>query len=186
MRCVRTRRELAMRVVIIGAGPAGLTVAETLRAHDHAARSPCSRRSRTRRTRRRPWPTTSSPAASRPCSGRAATSASASASISPRTTVTARRSRRAPGRARRRQRRSPTTRLVIASGSRLYAPVEGASSPASPTSSLCGRRPQLVERVRRGEARSAVIVGAGFIGVEVALLLRELGLSVTWSRRSIA
>jgi NAD(P)H-nitrite reductase large subunit len=38
---------------------------------------------------------------------------------------------------------------------------------------------ELVNRARRGEVSSAIVVGAGFIGVEVALLLNALGLDVT-------
>jgi NAD(P)H-nitrite reductase large subunit len=41
----------------------------------------------------------------------------------------------------------------------------------------------LVERARHGEVTSALIVGAGFIGVEVALLLSDLGLAVTMVQR---
>ncbi len=37
----------------------------------------------------------------------------------------------------------------------------------------------LVSKVRSGQAKSALIVGAGFIGMEIALLLRELGVKVT-------
>ena len=37
----------------------------------------------------------------------------------------------------------------------------------------------LVSKVRTGQANSALIVGAGFIGMEIALLLRELGVKVT-------
>jgi len=37
----------------------------------------------------------------------------------------------------------------------------------------------LVARVRNGEARKALIVGHGFIGVELALMLSDLGVAVT-------
>ena len=37
----------------------------------------------------------------------------------------------------------------------------------------------LVARVRNGEARTALIVGHGFIGVELALMLTDLGVEVT-------
>jgi NADPH-dependent 2,4-dienoyl-CoA reductase/sulfur reductase-like enzyme len=36
----------------------------------------------------------------------------------------------------------------------------------------------IVNQVKSGKAKTAVIVGAGFIGMEIALLLRELGVSV--------
>ena len=37
----------------------------------------------------------------------------------------------------------------------------------------------IVAQVKSGMAKTAVIVGAGFIGMEIALLLRELGVDVT-------
>jgi len=43
---------------------------------------------------------------------------------------------------------------------------------------------ELVKRVREGDARTAIIVGAGFIGVEIALLLSGLGVDVTMLVRS--
>ena len=38
---------------------------------------------------------------------------------------------------------------------------------------------ELVDRIKSGVANSALIVGDGFFGIEIALLLRELGVSVT-------
>jgi len=69
-------------------------------------------------------------------------------------------------------------RLVIASGSRLYAPLEGADLPGVYNFKSLSAAEALVGRIRSGEARTAVIVGAGFIGMEIALLLRELGVGV--------
>lgn len=69
--------------------------------------------------------------------------------------------------------------LVIATGSRLYAPVPGADKPGIYNFKSLSAAEELVRRVREGRAHSALIVGAGFIGVELALLLRELGLAVT-------
>jgi len=37
----------------------------------------------------------------------------------------------------------------------------------------------IIGQVKKGRAKTAVIVGAGFIGMEIALLLRELGVAVT-------
>lgn len=68
--------------------------------------------------------------------------------------------------------------LVIATGSRLYAPVEGAELPGVYNFKSFSAAQALVERVRSGEAHKALIVGAGFIGMEIALLLRELGVEV--------
>jgi NADPH-dependent 2,4-dienoyl-CoA reductase/sulfur reductase-like enzyme len=70
-------------------------------------------------------------------------------------------------------------RLVIASGSRLYAPLEGYALPGVYNFKSLTAANALVARVRDGSAHTALVVGAGFIGVEIALLLRELGLAVT-------
>jgi nitrite reductase (NADH) large subunit len=70
-------------------------------------------------------------------------------------------------------------RLVIASGSRLYAGLEGADLPGVYNFKSLSAAEALVSKVKAGEARHAVVVGAGFIGMEVALLLRNLGLDVT-------
>ncbi len=70
-------------------------------------------------------------------------------------------------------------RLVIATGSRLYAPLEGADLPGVYNFKSLSAAQALVHKVRSGEARAVVIVGAGFIGMEIALLLRTLGVAVT-------
>ncbi len=70
-------------------------------------------------------------------------------------------------------------RLVIATGSRLYAPVEGAELPGVYNFKSLSAAQNLVERVKSGEAQQALIIGAGFIGMEIALLLRKLGVAVT-------
>jgi NAD(P)H-nitrite reductase large subunit len=69
--------------------------------------------------------------------------------------------------------------LLIASGSRLHAPVDGAELPGVHDFKSLAAAEGIVGRVRRGEATSAVIVGAGFIGMEIALLLADLGVRVT-------
>jgi NAD(P)H-nitrite reductase large subunit len=69
--------------------------------------------------------------------------------------------------------------LVLATGSRLYAPVEGNDLGGVYNFKSLSAAEALVARIRGGEARTAVVVGAGFIGVEVALLLQALGLKVT-------
>ena len=74
-------------------------------------------------------------------------------------------------------------RLVIATGSRLYAPLDGYDLPGVYNFKSLTAARELVEHARRGEVRTALIVGAGFIGVEVALLLRSLGLEVTMVER---
>ena len=69
-------------------------------------------------------------------------------------------------------------RLVIATGSRLYTPVSGSDMPGVHNFKSLSAAEAIVDQVRSGKAKTAVIVGAGFIGMEIALLLRELGVSV--------
>jgi len=69
--------------------------------------------------------------------------------------------------------------LVIAAGSRLYAPLPGVDLPGVYNFKSLSAAQASVDKVKRGEARTALIVGAGFIGMEIALLLRELGVQVT-------
>ncbi len=68
--------------------------------------------------------------------------------------------------------------LVIATGSRLYAPVEGSEMQGVHNFKSLSAAENIVRQVKSGEAKTAVIVGAGFIGMEIALLLAELGISV--------
>ena len=70
-------------------------------------------------------------------------------------------------------------RLMIATGARLYAPIAGADLPEVYNFKSLSAAETIVDKVRSGQARSALIVGAGFIGMEIALLLRELGVEVT-------
>jgi NAD(P)H-nitrite reductase large subunit len=70
-------------------------------------------------------------------------------------------------------------RLIIATGSRLHAPLEGYGLPGVYNFKSLAAARELVDRAKRGKARTAVVVGAGFIGVEVAILLQALGCSVT-------
>jgi len=69
-------------------------------------------------------------------------------------------------------------RLVIATGSRLYAPVSGSDMPGVHNFKSLSAAEAIVDEVKAGRAKTAVIVGAGFIGMEIALLLRELDVSV--------
>ncbi|HSN52730.1 MAG TPA: FAD-dependent oxidoreductase [Woeseiaceae bacterium] len=70
-------------------------------------------------------------------------------------------------------------RLMIATGSRLHAPLPGYDLPGVYNFKSLAAARRLVERVKAGEASNALIIGAGFIGVEVAVLLNELGCAVT-------
>lgn len=74
-------------------------------------------------------------------------------------------------------------KLVVATGSRLYAPIDGYDLPGVYNFKSLSAARDLIEHARRGEVKSALIVGAGFIGVEVALLLNSLGLDVTMIQR---
>jgi len=68
--------------------------------------------------------------------------------------------------------------LVIATGSRLHAPLEGVDLPGIYNFKSLSAAEALIGRVKSGQARTALIVGAGFIGMEIALLLCELGVKV--------
>jgi len=69
--------------------------------------------------------------------------------------------------------------LVIATGSRLHAPLDGYDLPGAYNFKSLTAARHLVDHARSGDVKTALIVGAGFIGVEVALLLKSLGLDVT-------
>jgi NAD(P)H-nitrite reductase large subunit len=77
----------------------------------------------------------------------------------------------------------PFGRLVIASGSRLHADLPGNELPGIHDFKSLRAARALLDRVRRGEVRTALIVGAGFIGMEIALLLADLGIRVTMLER---
>jgi NAD(P)H-nitrite reductase large subunit len=77
----------------------------------------------------------------------------------------------------------PYDRLVVATGSRLHTELPGVDLAGIYDFKSMRAATTLVDRARRGEVTSALIVGAGFIGVEVALLLRDLGLDVTMISR---
>jgi NAD(P)H-nitrite reductase large subunit len=74
--------------------------------------------------------------------------------------------------------------LVIATGGRLYAPLEGADRPGVYNFKSLTAAEELLGRVRGGQGKTALIVGAGFIGVEIALLLADLGVEVIQMVRS--
>jgi nitrite reductase (NADH) large subunit len=79
----------------------------------------------------------------------------------------------------------PFGRLVVASGSRLHADIPGNELRDIHDFKSLRTARALLDRVRRGEVRTALIVGAGFIGMEIALLLADLGVRVTMlGRRS--
>ncbi len=76
-------------------------------------------------------------------------------------------------------RRIKYDRLVIATGSRLYAPVEGSNRLGVHNFKSLSAAEAIVAQVKSHKAKTAIIVGAGFIGMEIALLLCDLGVDVT-------
>jgi len=168
-----------MGVVIVGSGPAGITAAETLRRYDRT--SPVTVVSD------EPYPPYSPPAmADHFLTGREETLFWKGRDVCQRLGVDERRGMGVV--AVRADRREVVLEggdvvdydvLVLASGSRLYAPVEGSDLPGVYNFKSLRAASALVERVRSGEARTALIVGAGFIGIEIALLLADLGVEVT-------
>jgi len=167
-----------MKIVIIGAGPAGVSVAETVRAYDHDSKimmlcaepylpySPPAMAdhflsgSSLHLWRDRHWPK--------------------QLGVNYRKGVEVRwiepdlhRIELQDGH------RIKYDRLVIATGSRLHAPIAGATMQGVYNFKSLSAAESIVAQVRSGKAKTAVIVGAGFIGMEIALLLCKLGVEVT-------
>jgi NAD(P)H-nitrite reductase large subunit len=172
-----------MRVVIIGAGPAGVTVAETLRQHD--------RQPEIVMLTDEPYPPYSPPAMVEYFqSGHEVhfwrghdLPERLDLDYHPGTRVTAvmpeeNAIRLQDGKA------LAYDRLVIATGGRLYAPIEGVEKPGIYNFKSLSAAEELLRLVKGGQARSALIVGAGFVGVEIGLLLANLGVTVTQLVRS--
>jgi NADPH-dependent 2,4-dienoyl-CoA reductase/sulfur reductase-like enzyme len=70
-------------------------------------------------------------------------------------------------------------RLVIATGSHLFAPLSGADKSGIYNFKSLLAAAEMVKEIREGYAHDAVIIGAGFIGVEISILLGNLGLQVS-------
>ena len=167
-----------MKIVIIGAGPAGVSAAETLRAHD--------RESEVIMLTAEPYPPYSPPAmVDHFLTGSDAHlwrdpdwAEQAGVDYRKGVEVTA---------------IQPDThslqlkdgsgleydRLVLATGGGLYAPLEGADLAGVFNFKSLSAAETLIKKVKSGSASTAIVVGAGFIGMEIALLLRELGAAVT-------
>ena len=168
-----------MSIVIIGAGPAGITVAETVRRFDRSVPITI--------VTAEPFPPYSPPAmADHFLTGRdeplfwKGRDVADRLELDVRDDVTIRAARPAAHEV---ELADGTIlgydRLVIASGSRLYAPVEGNELTGIHDFKSLRAARALLDRVRRGEVRTALVVGAGFIGTEIALLLADLGVRVT-------
>ena len=69
--------------------------------------------------------------------------------------------------------------LVLASGSRLHAPLPGIELAGIHDFKSLDAAERIIAAVRAGDVRSVIVVGCGFIGVELALLLSDLGVTVT-------
>jgi nitrite reductase (NADH) large subunit len=168
-----------MRLVIIGAGPAGITVTETLRAQDHKAEITL--------ITAEPFAPYSPPAmADYFLTGREETLFWKGKDICKRLRAECLQSARVEAvqpleKLIRLDDRTTLAydKLVIAAGARLHAPVPGHDLPGVYNFKSLGAATQLIEKARRGRTHRAVIVGAGFIGVEIALLLCALGVEVT-------
>jgi NAD(P)H-nitrite reductase large subunit len=170
---------MASRIVIVGAGPAGITVAEALREHDRDVDITM--------LSSEPFPPYAPPAmADHFLTGRDDTLFWKGRDICERLDVDYRADTRVKSLAPQARELSlgdgsalSYDRLVIATGSGLYAPVAGHDLKGVYNFKSLSAAEQLVGGVRAGRIRRAVIVGAGFIGVELALLLQDLGVAVT-------
>ena len=168
-----------MRTVIIGTGPAGITTAETLRRHDPDAEIVLLT------TESRP-PYSPPAMADHFLTGRDAPLFWKGTDVAERLSATELRGIRVTG-------VSPSSHevslsdgrrlgydaLVLASGSRLHAPLPGVELAGIHDFKSLDAAERLVADVRGDLVGSVVIVGCGFIGVELALLLADLGVSVT-------
>lgn len=166
-----------MKIVIIGAGPAGITVAETLCHYNFNAEIVM--------LSAEPYPPYSPPALAeyfltgqelhlwrgREYPGELKikyhSGAAVAAVIPDKKTV-----RLADGAA------IPYDRLVLASGSRLFAPLEGGDNLGVYNFKSLSSAEEILHRIRDGKAKSAVVIGAGFIGVEIGLTLSDMGVKV--------
>lgn len=167
-----------MKIVIIGAGPAGVSVAESLRAHEKKAEIVM--------LSSEPYPPYSPPA----MVDHFLTGSNAHLWRDPdwpeQTNVDYRKGVEviaiqpdAHTVQLKDNSRLKYDRLVLAPGGSLYAPLDGADLPGIYNFKSLSAAEAVVDKVKSGEISSAIVVGAGFIGMEIALLLRKLGTAVT-------
>ena len=175
-----------MKIVIIGAGPAGVTVVETLRQCESAAA-----RAEIVMLTDEPYPPYSPPAMVAYFETGEKVHFWRGQDFAARMGIDYRPATRATAvmpdqHAIRLQNGETLTydRLVIATGGRLYAPVANSDLPGIYNFKSLAAAEELLGRVKSGQAKTALVVGAGFIGVEIALLLADLGVQVTQLVRS--
>jgi NADPH-dependent 2,4-dienoyl-CoA reductase/sulfur reductase-like enzyme len=168
-----------MRTLILGAGPAGITAAEILREHDRSMKITL--------VSSEPSPPYAPPAmADYFQTGNEETlfwkgrDVCEKLALDFRSGVSVRSVRPEQHRAELEDGTSlPYDRLLIATGARLYAPIPGSDLRAVYNFKSLQVASRLVRRIRRKKHSQVVIVGGGFIGVEVSLLLSDLGAKVT-------
>jgi NAD(P)H-nitrite reductase large subunit len=172
-----------MRIVIIGAGSAGVTVAETLRQYDD--------RSEIVMLTDEPYPPYSPPAMVVYCETGEMVHFWRGQDFGARMGLDYRMSTRVSAVAPEAHKIHLADgedldydKLVIATGGRLYAPLEGVDKPGIYNFKSLSAAEELLARIRGRQAHSALIVGAGFVGVEIGLLLADMGLEVTQLVRS--
>jgi NAD(P)H-nitrite reductase large subunit len=168
-----------MKTVIIGTGPAGITTAETIRRHDPDAELVLLTTEH--------WAPYSPPAmADHFLTGRREPLFWKGEDVAERLRATELRGVRvtdvtpaahevtlSDGR------RLGYDSLVLASGSRLHAPLPGIELAGIHDFKSLDAAERIIADVRTRDVRSVVVVGCGFIGVELALLLADLGATVT-------
>jgi NAD(P)H-nitrite reductase large subunit len=67
-------------------------------------------------------------------------------------------------------------RLVIATGTKLYAPVKGSDKEGIFDFKTFVGTDKIKKMAKEGQGKTAIIVGGGFIGVEIALSLAKIGI----------
>jgi nitrite reductase (NADH) large subunit len=168
-----------MRIVILGAGPAGVTAAETIRAADSTASVTL--------LSAEPYPPYSPPAmADYFATGRERPLFWKGTDVAGTLGVDYRSATRATGldlAAREVALEDGTTlpydRLLLATGAGLYAPIGRSDLAGIGDFKSLSSASAMMARVRDGAVRSALVVGNGFIGMEIALLLADLGVRTT-------
>ncbi|MFC1925335.1 NAD(P)/FAD-dependent oxidoreductase [Chloroflexota bacterium] len=74
--------------------------------------------------------------------------------------------------------------LVLTTGARLYSPIEGQDKPGIYNLKSLSSVSEIFDKVHKKKAKNAIIVGAGFIGVETGVVLADMGFNVTQLVRS--